>query len=105
MSSWSQKTGYARDDEWAFPPGTRDFARAQWAVIRWPRCDCTLLPTSYYLMLIAYIDTALGSMLLQAMAGMIFAAMVMGRRILAIPLAWMSSKNSAQDTDAEDLEE
>jgi hypothetical protein len=47
-------------------------------------------------MLIAYIDTALGSMLLQAMAGMIFAAMVMGRRVLAAPLAWMSSKNSAQ---------
>ena len=38
------------------------------------------LPTSYHLMLLAYIDTALGSMLLQAMAGMIFAAIVMGRR-------------------------
>jgi hypothetical protein len=56
-------------------------------------------------MLIAYIDTTLGSMLLQAMAGMIFAAIVMGRRILATPLAWISSKNSAQDTDTEDLEE
>jgi TRAP-type C4-dicarboxylate transport system permease small subunit len=56
-------------------------------------------------MLIAYIDTALGSMLLQAMAGMIFAAMVIGRRVLAAPLAWMSSKNSAQATDTVDLEE
>ena len=56
-------------------------------------------------MLFAYIDTALGSMLLQAMAGMILAAMVMGRRILAAPLAWISSKDSAPDTDAEELEE
>ncbi len=52
-------------------------------------------------MLFAYIDTVLGSMLLQAMAGMIFAAVVMGRRILAAPLAWMSSRNSAQDPDSE----
>jgi len=59
------------------------------------------LPTSYHLMLLAYIDTALGSMLLQAMAGMIFAAIVMGRRILAAPLAWMSSRDSAQELDSE----
>ena len=56
------------------------------------------------LMLFAYIDTALGSMLLQAMAGMIFAAMVMGRRILAAPLAWMSSKDSIEESDSETLE-
>jgi hypothetical protein len=55
-------------------------------------------------MLLAYIDTALGSMLLQAMAGLIFAAMVMGRRILATPLAWMSSKDSTPDPDGEALE-
>jgi hypothetical protein len=40
-------------------------------------------------------------MLLQAMAGVIFAAMVMGRRILATPLAWMSSRNSVQVPDSE----
>jgi len=40
-------------------------------------------------------------MLLQAMAGMIFAAIVMGRRILAAPLAWMSSRDSAQELDSE----
>lgn len=62
-------------------------------------------PTGYYLMLLAYIDTALGSMLLQAMAGLIFAAMVMGRRVLAAPLAWMSSKNSAETVDTEVVEE
>ena len=55
-------------------------------------------------MLFAYIDTALGSMLLQAMAGMIFAAMVIGRRVLAAPLAWMSSKNSAEAVDTEVVE-
>jgi hypothetical protein len=55
-------------------------------------------------MLLAYIDTALGSMLLQAMAGVIFAGMVMGRRILATPLAWMSSRNSTPDSDGEALE-
>jgi hypothetical protein len=36
--------------------------------------------------LLAYIDPALGSMLLQAVAGTIFAAMIMGRRVLAAPL-------------------
>jgi hypothetical protein len=56
-------------------------------------------------MILAYIDTALGSMLLQAMAGMIFAAVVFGRRILAAPLAWMSSKNSAETVDTEFVEE
>ena len=52
-------------------------------------------------MLLAYIDAALGSMLLQAMAGMVFAAIVMGRRILAAPFAWMSSKDSTEVSDNE----
>ena len=39
--------------------------------------------------LIAYIDPALGSMLLQAVAGGIFAAMKIGRRVLAAPLRWL----------------
>ena len=56
------------------------------------------------LMLLAYIDAALGSMLLQAMAGMIFAAIVMGRRVLAAPLAWMSSKDSTESTEESDSE-
>ena len=55
-------------------------------------------------MLLAYIDAALGSMLLQAMAGMIFAAIVMGRRILAAPLAWMSSKDLTESTEDSDAE-
>jgi hypothetical protein len=49
-------------------------------------------------MLLAYIDSALGSMLLQAMAGMIFAAVVMGRRVLAAPLAWLQGKSSAGES-------
>lgn len=52
-------------------------------------------------MLLAYIDPALGSMLLQAIAGMIFAAIVMGRRILTAPLAWLNSRNSSQDANGE----
>jgi hypothetical protein len=45
--------------------------------------------------LIAYIDPALGSMLLQAMAGVLFAAMIMGRRILAAPLRWLQAIQGA----------
>jgi len=45
-------------------------------------------------MVIAYIDLALGSMLLQATAGMILAGMVMGRRILALPLTWFQSRGT-----------
>ena len=56
-------------------------------------------------MLFAYIDPALGSMLLQAMAGMIFAAMVVGRRILTSPFAWITSKNSAQVAEADVVDE
>ena len=51
-------------------------------------------------MLFAYIDLSLGSMLLQAMAGVIFAAVVMGRRILAAPLEWLHLKRRAQDDDS-----
>lgn len=53
-----------------------------------------------HLMLIAYIDLALGSMLIQAMAGIVLAGMVMGRRFLAAPFAWFSSKN-AQEPESE----
>jgi hypothetical protein len=49
-------------------------------------------------MLLAYIDTALGSMLLQGMAGMILAGIVMGRRILAIPLAWLHSRGAMPES-------
>jgi len=55
-------------------------------------------------MIFAYIDLALGSMLLQAMAGVIFAAMLMGRRILAAPLSWISSRGSADESNSEQHE-
>jgi hypothetical protein len=55
-------------------------------------------------MLFAYIDTALGSMLLQAMAGVVFAAIVMGRRILATPLAWFYGQSSEQDSSSDSQE-
>jgi hypothetical protein len=55
-------------------------------------------------MILAYIDAALGSMLLQALAGMILAGIVMGRRIIAAPLAWLHSGDSVQNTNGE-LEE
>ncbi len=55
-------------------------------------------------MLLAYIDSALGSMLLQAMAGVIFAAIVMGRRILAAPLAWIYPSSSAQESNSDSQE-
>jgi hypothetical protein len=46
-------------------------------------------------MLFAYIDPALGSMLLQAVAGVIVAAMVIGRRFLMAPIGWLSAMASA----------
>jgi hypothetical protein len=46
-------------------------------------------------MIFAYIDVALGSMILQAMAGMVLAGVVMGRRALLAPLAWF--RKSAND--------
>lgn len=55
-------------------------------------------------MLFAYIDSALGSMLLQAMAGIIFAAIVMGRRILAAPLARIYGQSSTQEPNSDSQE-
>jgi hypothetical protein len=52
-------------------------------------------------MLFAYIDSALGSMLLQGMAGMILAGMIMGRRILAVPLAWFQSRGAMPESEDE----
>ena len=48
------------------------------------------------MMLFAYIDPALGSMLLQAMAGVIFAAMVIGRRMILAPLEWLHLRSPAK---------
>jgi len=42
-------------------------------------------------------------MLLQAMAGILFAAIVMGRRVLAAPLAWITGRSS--DESASDSQE
>jgi hypothetical protein len=52
-------------------------------------------------MLFAYIDTALGSMLLQGVAGMILAGMIMGRRILAVPLAWFQNRGPMPEPEGE----
>jgi hypothetical protein len=52
-------------------------------------------------MLFAYIDPALGSMLLQGMVGMILAGMVMGRRILAAPLTWFQSRGAMPESEDE----
>ena len=56
------------------------------------------------MILIAYIDMALGSMLLQALAGTVLAGMLMGRRIFAAPLEWIGFNRSAQDPDSESPE-
>jgi hypothetical protein len=53
------------------------------------------------LMLFAYIDVVLGSMLLQGMAGMILAGIVMGRRVLAAPLGWFQSKEAVAESQGE----
>jgi hypothetical protein len=55
-------------------------------------------------MILAYIDMALGSMLLQAMAGVVFAAIVMGRRVLTAPLAWFYGKSADQDSNSDSQE-
>ena len=52
-------------------------------------------------MLFAYIDLALGSMLLQGMAGMILAGVIMGRRILTAPFAWFQSRGSMPVSEGE----
>ena len=48
------------------------------------------------MILIAYIDVALGSMLLQALAGTVLAGMLMGRRIFAAPLKWFGFNRSGK---------
>jgi len=55
-------------------------------------------------MLFAYIDVALGSMLLQAIAGMVLAGIVMGRRVLVAPLAWFrKDSDNESDSDVQDF--
>ncbi len=51
------------------------------------------------MILIAYIDVALGSMALQAFAGMVIAGLVMGRRFLTSPFTWLGSRRSPQECD------
>jgi hypothetical protein len=58
--------------------------------------DVVTFIQNWNMMLVAYIDAALGSMLLQAMGGMILAGIVMGRRIFAVPFAWMNSKSATE---------
>jgi hypothetical protein len=59
------------------------------------------------MILIAYIDVALGSMALQAFAGIVIGALVMGRRFLMSPFAWLGLRRSAQECDggANELED
>lgn len=45
-------------------------------------------------MLVAYIDPAIGSMLLQAIAAIGLAGAVVFRRILLAPLAWLGRGNT-----------
>jgi hypothetical protein len=52
-------------------------------------------------MLFAYIDAALGSMLLQALVGTFLASVVMWRRAFAAPLIWLGLKRPTQDSDGE----
>jgi hypothetical protein len=54
------------------------------------------------LILTAYIDPSLGSLLLQAIAGVLFAAIIMGRRILLAPLEWLHLRRSAPKDESED---
>jgi hypothetical protein len=48
------------------------------------------------LILTAYIDPSLGSMLLQAMASIFLAALVMGRRLFLTPLEWLRLRRPKQ---------
>jgi hypothetical protein len=53
-------------------------------------------------MLVAYIDPAIGSMLLQAIAAIGLAGAVVCRRLLLAPLAWFGHKNPAtQEVESE----
>jgi hypothetical protein len=45
-------------------------------------------------MLLAYIDPAIGSMLLQAMAAIVLAGGLFFRRIFFAPLAWLGGKRA-----------
>jgi hypothetical protein len=53
-------------------------------------------------MLFAYIDAAVGSMLLQAVAGMFFAVILMGRRVLLAPCEWLRLNRPAEDSEPVD---
>ncbi len=52
-------------------------------------------------MILGYIDINLGSMALQAFAGLIFSGVVMGRHILAHSFRWFSSNEAQQDSSSE----
>ena len=54
------------------------------------------------LILTAYIDPSLGSMLLQAMAGIFFATLVMGRRLFLAPLELLRLRRSAPKDQPEE---
>ena len=54
------------------------------------------------LILTAYIDPSLGSMLLQAMAGILLAALVMGRRLFVVPLEWLHLRRRAPKDQPEE---
>jgi hypothetical protein len=51
--------------------------------------------------LLAYIDPAVGSMLLQSLGALALAAMVMGRRLLLVPLEWLYLRRPASAPEAE----
>jgi len=55
--------------------------------------------------LIAYIDAALGSMLLQALAGTVLTGLLMGRRFLMAPFAWLGSRRTVEECDAAHVNE
>jgi hypothetical protein len=57
------------------------------------------------LILSAYIDPSLGSMLLQAIAGVLIAAMIMGRRIILAPLEWLHLRRSAPKDQGDEFME
>jgi hypothetical protein len=52
-------------------------------------------------MLLAYIDAALGSMLLQALVGTFLAGMLMWRRVFAAPLVWLGLVRRAPEAESE----
>jgi len=52
-------------------------------------------------MLFAYIDAALGSMLLQALVGTFLASIVMWRRVFSAPLVWLGLKRPTSDSNSD----